>query len=115
MNIESDKNQFQSDSHPSKRILLGQLGANGDCLNATTLARQIKYDYPDCYLTWAVSSSCRGMVENNPFVDEIWEVPVAPGESMPEVWNRFESDVRKCVLKGQFDEVFLTQIYPNNF
>ena len=28
------------------RILLGQLGSNGDCLYATIVARQIKKDFP---------------------------------------------------------------------
>ncbi|MEQ1577992.1 MAG: hypothetical protein ABL894_10090, partial [Hyphomicrobium sp.] len=58
------------------RILLGQLGSNGDCLYATTIARQIKKDFPGCHLTWAISSLCTRVLDNNPDVDEVWEVPV---------------------------------------
>src|SRR5512138_3038540 len=42
-----------------RRVLLGQLEANGDCVYATTVARQIKTDNPDCHLTWAIGSRCR--------------------------------------------------------
>ncbi|HLO47165.1 MAG TPA: glycosyltransferase [Kamptonema sp.] len=104
-------------NNSGKRILLGQLSSNGDCLYATTLARQIKHDYPNCYLTWAVSSLCRGMVDGNPFVDEIWEFPVASLDhiQMAADWYRFEQEVQNRANRGEFDEIFLTQIYPNNY
>lgn len=104
-------------NNSSKRILLGQLSSNGDCLYATTLARQIKHDYPNCHLTWAVSSLCRGMVDGNPFIDEIWEFPVASLDhiQMAADWYRFEQEVQNRVHRGEFDEIFLTQIYPNNY
>ena len=54
------------------RALIGQLGANGDCLYATTLARQIKADFPECELTWAVASACAHILVNNPHVDDVW-------------------------------------------
>lgn len=99
----------------SKRILLGQLGSNGDCLYTTILARQIKHDYPNCHLTWAVSSICKGTVEENPFVDEIWEIPLAGWADMAAAWYDFESQAKARAERGDFDEIFLTQIYPNNF
>ena len=37
------------------KVSLVQLDANGDCLYATTIARQIKQDYPGCHLTWWIS------------------------------------------------------------
>jgi hypothetical protein len=98
-----------------KKILLGQLGSNGDCLYTTILARQIKQDYPNCHLTWAVSSICRGIVEENPFVDEIWEIPLAGWPDMAAAWYDFENQVKYRARRGDFDEIFLTQIYPNNF
>jgi predicted O-linked N-acetylglucosamine transferase (SPINDLY family)/glycosyltransferase involved in cell wall biosynthesis len=108
---------FASEKSSGKRILLGQLASNGDCLYATTLARQIKHDYPNCHLTWAVSSLCRGMVEGNPFVDEIWEIPVTTLDhiQMAADWYKFEQEVQNRAKKGEFDEIFLTQIYPNNY
>ncbi|MEG4226651.1 hypothetical protein QUA44_04360 [Microcoleus sp. N9_A2] len=98
-----------------KRILLGQLGSNGDCLYTTILARQIKQDYPNCHLTWAISSICKGTVEENPFVDEIWEIPLAGWADMAAAWYDFENQAKARAERGDFDEIFLTQIYPNNF
>ncbi|OQW92755.1 MAG: hypothetical protein BWK78_00715, partial [Thiotrichaceae bacterium IS1] len=103
--------------HGNQRILLGQLGSNGDCLYATVLARQIKQDYPNCHLTWAVSSACRGMVEGNPFVDNIWEVPLASlanWNDMVKVWHQWEQEAKSAFERGDFDKIFLTQISPGN-
>ena len=48
------------------RILLGQLGAHGDCLYATILARQLRRDYPSAFITWAISDRSSGLLANNP-------------------------------------------------
>lgn len=97
-----------------KRILLGQLNSNGDCLYATALARQIKADYPGCHLTWAVGSMCRSILDGNPDVDEIWEIPLASVTEIEKVWPRFEQAARARLVAGEFDEIFLTQIFPGN-
>ena len=60
----------------SDRILLGQLGANGDCLYATILARQLRQDYPKATITWAISDRSASLLTNNPHVDEVWKIPV---------------------------------------
>jgi GT2 family glycosyltransferase/ADP-heptose:LPS heptosyltransferase/Tfp pilus assembly protein PilF len=98
-----------------KRILLGQLGSYGDCLYATSVAAQIKRDYPESHLTWAIGSIYVDAITNNPFVDEVWEVPISNPQDMPRVWADFTKDVEKKQLKETFDEVFLTQINPGNF
>ena len=56
----------------SKKFLIGQLACYGDCLFATTIAKQIRHDYPDSHITWAVSSKYRSIVEHNPDIDKIW-------------------------------------------
>lgn len=104
-----------SRSSAARRILLGQLGARGDCVLATPIARQIKNDFPGCHLTWAIGSMCRPIIEGNPFVDEIWEVPVAGHQEMIAAWERFRSEARLRSKRGDFDETFLTQISPDNF
>ena len=105
------------------RILLGQLYSNGDCLFATTIARQIKEDFPDCHLTWAISRSCRPMIQGNPHVDEVWEiVPPPPRTDVPnskevqldEMWWQFRRDALERKARGEFDEIFLTQIDVEN-
>lgn len=100
--------------HP-KKILLGMLVANGDCLMATVLAKQIKKDFPGCHLTWAISNLCRQVIEENPDVDAIWEIPLNnKKEAEKEGWYRFASEAIQRKEKGEFDEVFFTQIYPSN-
>jgi len=98
------------------RFLLGQLNANGDCLYATILARQIKQDYPECELTWAISSQCSQILRGNPDVDKIWELKAEKLSSREIAWWDFE----KAVLSIQtgsdpFDRVLLSQISPGNF
>lgn len=97
------------------KVLLGQLGSNGDCLYATTLARQIKTDFPGCHLTWGISSLAQRVIDNNPDIDEIWEVPLQSWAEMEVGWNEFEREALRRHSRGEFQQIFLTQISPNNF
>jgi hypothetical protein len=110
----SSEPQTVKDSEKHPRILLGQLGSNGDCLYATTIARQIKHDYPGCHLTWAIGSMYRHILDGNPDVDEIWEIPLTKPTEMVDTWQRFEAQALERKKIGDFDEIFLTQIAPNN-
>lgn len=98
-----------------KKILLGHLGRRGDCLYATAIARQIKQDFPDSHLTWAISSMCRSVIEGNPYVDEIWELPLNSNEEIVAAWKQFEIDAKNKKNQGEYDEVYLTQVHPGNF
>jgi hypothetical protein len=98
-----------------QRILLGHLGARGDCLYATAVARQIKSDYPGCHLTWAVGSMCRAILDGNPYVDQVWEVPMASHEEMAGAWATFHREALQRKKEDDYDEIFFTQIYPDNF
>jgi ADP-heptose:LPS heptosyltransferase len=98
-----------------KRILLLHLVSLGDCLYITALARQIKYDYPGCHLTWAISSRCSQIVQNNPFIDEIWEVH---SKSMSDVGTSWAETKKRALEKketGLYDCIISTQISPDNF
>ena len=95
-----------------KRILLAHLNSNGDCLYATTVAHQIKTDYPDCHLTWAISSMCRHILDHNPHVDEIWEIPLKSIAELPQTWKQFEKKFRQRESQGEFDDIFITQFMP---
>ncbi|MGQ9368793.1 glycosyltransferase family 9 protein [Azospirillum sp. ST 5-10] len=97
------------------KILLAQFGANGDCLYATALARQIKHDYPDSHLTWATSSLCRPIVEGNPHVDAIWEAQVASRATQGAAWVAYEREILQLLERGIYDRVYLSQIWPRNF
>jgi ADP-heptose:LPS heptosyltransferase len=95
-----------------KKILLGQLGSNGDCLYATTVARQIKHDYPTCHLTWAIGSMYRSILDGNPYIDQVWEIPLTEHANIVNAWHILESEARRRKKRGDFDEVFITQIEP---
>jgi glycosyltransferase involved in cell wall biosynthesis/ADP-heptose:LPS heptosyltransferase/2-polyprenyl-3-methyl-5-hydroxy-6-metoxy-1,4-benzoquinol methylase len=43
----------------------------GDILNCTPIAKQLKINEPDCYITWYTAAKYRFIIENNPFIDEI--------------------------------------------
>ena len=97
------------------RILLGQLGANGDCLYATTLARQLKHDYPNSMLTWAISQQCAHILSNNPYVDDIWTWPIKDWAGHISAWHALERSVlRDQNSRESFDKIILSQIIPGN-
>jgi len=95
------------------RILLVQLFSNGDCLYATAVARQIKQDFENCHLTWAISPSCRSMIDNNPYVDEVMEITTVPKNSEA-AFNRFIKDLKARKKKGEWDKIIVTHIMGAN-
>jgi hypothetical protein len=99
----------------SPRILLGQLSALGDCLYATAVARQIREDFPDCHLTWAIGSSFSSIIDGNPHVDEVWEVPLRNRADIPAAWRSFVREAKARKRRGEFDTIFFTQVPPDNY
>ena len=97
-----------------KRFLIGQLGSYGDCLYATTVARQIKADYQGCHVTWAIASIYRSILDGNPDIDEIWEFPLRVRNDLLDHWQEFENEATERKSRGDFDEIYLTQVFPNN-
>ncbi|HMG82764.1 MAG TPA: hypothetical protein VK559_06995 [Ferruginibacter sp.] len=95
-----------------KKILLVQLFSNGDCLYATTVAKQIKNDFPGSHLTWAIATSCKSMIIDNPYVDEVIEVNIARNDVS--AFRIFKKQVHQQKKDGQYDEVFITQIMDTN-
>lgn len=97
-------------------ILLGHLNSLGDCLFATVIARQIKeVDFPGCRLTWAIGAGCRNVIRNNPYVDDIWEVPTEHHLADSAEWEDFAAEAERRKANGEFDHVFLTQIISRNW
>jgi hypothetical protein len=96
------------------RILLGHLNANGDCLYATTIARQLRHDYPDARITWAISTTCSSLLANNADVDDVWQVP-SSRRDQEVTWRAFAREALTAIARREFDEVILSQVYPDNF
>ncbi|UAY53122.1 glycosyltransferase family 9 protein [Ferruginibacter albus] len=88
-----------------KKILLLHLYSNGDCLYATTIAKQIKTDYPGCHLSWAIASFCKNIITNNPYVDEILIVDSVKKNDV----TAFRKLKKEFYLQNKYDEIFITQ------
>jgi hypothetical protein len=97
------------------RILLVQLAGSGDCLLATTIARQIKeVDYPACHLTWLIGSAHRAVIWNNPYVDSVIEVPIDSWAEIQPQRELIQEHVDKLAKTDQFDRVFITDYTADN-
>ena len=96
------------------KILLVHLFSNGDCLYATAVARQIKQDYPGCHLTWAIATSCRSIIENNPYVDAVWSVEYVTKADSLRIQRTIKNEALQKRADGEFDEVFFTQLIDDN-
>ncbi len=97
-----------------KRFLIVQLGAFGDCLYATTIAKQIKTDYKDSHITWAIVSAYKSILYLNPYVDVIWELSVSY-KDISFAWLTFEKELKQSHKNKEFDEIILSQIAPKNW
>ena len=95
------------------KILLVQLFSNGDCLYATAIARQIKHDYPDCHLSWIISSSCKHILTGNPFVDQIIETTDVAKDNTSS-YRKFIKHIQNRKRQGEWDEVFITHLMDTN-
>lgn len=95
------------------KILLVHLYSNGDCLYATAIARQIKSDFPNCHLTWAIASFCKNILNGNPYVDEVLEVKEVVKNDVA-AFRKFKREVAEWKSAGKYDEVFVTHNADTN-
>ena len=97
----------------AKKIILVQLYSNGDCLYATTVAKQIKNDYPGCHLTWAISSKFKTIIANNPDVDAVLAIDTVEKNDAP-AFRRFKKKIYQQQKEGLYDEVFIVHNTDTN-
>jgi len=95
------------------KILLIQLYSNGDCLYATTVARQIKKDFPGCYLSWLIASSCKNIIAGNPYVDEVLETNEVQKNDVI-AFRKLKKRIAKEKSLGKWNEVFITHNMDDN-
>jgi len=96
-----------------KKILLVQLFSNGDCLYATAIARQIKIDFPNSELTWAIASFCKNIIDLNPYVDQVRVVDDVPKNDVV-AFRKFKKKINVEKAAGLWDEVFITTNMDDN-
>lgn len=97
----------------ARQILLIQLYSNGDSLYATAIARQIKQDHPGCRLTWAITSFCKDIIANNPYVDEVLEVTTVTKNDGAS-YRRFRKEIARQQKAGKWDDVIITNVIDEN-
>ncbi len=100
------------DNTPQK-ILLVQLFSNGDCLYATAVARQIKSDFPQAHLTWAIAPFCAAIIANNPYVDAVLLVDDVP-KSDVQAFRKKKKQFLREEREGKWDRVFVTTNMDDN-
>lgn len=100
-------------SRDAKKILLVQLFSNGDCLYATTVARQIKNDFPGCSLTWAIAGFCKNIISENPYVDEVRIINEVQKNDLT-AFRKLKKKVFNEKAEGKWDEVFVTHNMDDN-
>lgn len=89
------------------------LYANGDCLYATAVARQIKIDYPDSHLTWAILPAFKSILSGNPYVDDVLCVEGVPKNDTI-AFKKYRKTVLQQKSEGRWDEVFITANIDDN-
>ena len=96
-----------------KKILLVHLYANGDCLYATAVARQIKKDFPGAHLTWAILPAFQSILKGNPYVDEILCVDgVHKNDTL--AFKHYRKSLMLQKSEGKWDELFITANIDDN-
>lgn len=99
----------------SPKILIVHLNSNGDVLLATPIARQIKeVDFKGCHITWAVGTYCKAMLKDNPYIDEIIDVPLNSIKGYSDIWNNFYKKTIEYKETGRFDYIYYTQVIGDN-
>ena len=97
------------------RILLVQLGSTGDCLLITPILRQIKLvDYPNCHLKLMVCTPYKHVFENNPYINEIVEIPLIRLDQLWKERNKIDAFINGLEEYEKFDKKIVTDYYPNN-
>lgn len=76
-----------------KRFVIVRLSSIGDVLHCTPVAKALKAKFPSCHITWIVGQVAYPMVQDNPFLDEIyiwsrerWEKLMRQGK-LREAWS----------------------------
>jgi hypothetical protein len=97
------------------KILLVQLGANGDCLFVTSIAKQIKeIDYPGCNLTWMIGSKFKSILKNNKYVDEIIEIELTENYNLGQARENIHNNLIEINAYQKFDKVIITDYCLKN-
>ncbi len=60
-----------------KKFLIIRLSAIGDIVHSLTVADCLRTFYPDAQIDWVVSDKCKGLIENNPLLDNVYAAEIS--------------------------------------
>lgn len=103
-----------------KKFLIIRLSAIGDIVHSLTVAHCLRTFYPNAQIDWVVSDKCRGIVENNPLLDNVYVANVSKWRknwifNLPEI-IKFGKQLQKnnydyaLDVQGLFKSAILTAI-----
>ena len=87
------------------KILVVRLGAMGDVIHALPAVARLKCSFPKVRVTWVVESHWAPLLDENPYVDEVVQVPLAQWRKNPaslSTWRSFR-DLRRRLRQSRFD------------
>ncbi|RLA81009.1 MAG: lipopolysaccharide heptosyltransferase I [Epsilonproteobacteria bacterium] len=90
------------------KICIVKLSAMGDIIHAMVALQFIKKELPDAQIDWIVESGFRGVLENNPHIDNILPVNLkAIKKKKSEIFNQYK--ILKTYSKNNYDIVIDAQ------
>ena len=100
----------------NKKFLIVQLGKYGDCLYATSIVKQIKCDFPTSHITWLICSNFKSILDENPFIDNVWEVDCKALDYFAlNGWLKLQEEINSKKKSGIYDEIIYSQVPPLNW
>ena len=60
-----------------KKFLIVRLSAIGDIVHSLTVADCLRTFYPNAQIDWVVSDKCRGLIENNPLINNVYVADIS--------------------------------------
>jgi heptosyltransferase-2 len=77
--IHRRSKQLSTDADTYKTILIIRLDAMGDVIMTTPVFREVKLRYPNSWIIGVVQERNRGLLETNPYVDQLLTIPAVNG------------------------------------
>ncbi len=100
----------------NKKFLIVQIGKYGDCLYATSIVKQIKCDFPTSHITWLICSNFKSILDENPFIDNVWEVDCKTLDYFAQNgWLKLQEEINSKKKSGIYDEIIYSQVPPLNW
>lgn len=103
-----------------KKFLIVRLSAIGDIVHSLTVADCLRTFYPNARIDWVVSDKCKGLIENNPLIDNVYVANISKWRknwlfSLPEIIKFTDILKKNCYdyaldVQGLFKSAVITAL-----